>query len=64
MVIGNRGETVEEKRQRHIKEIEESKLGWTYELRYAIEKKDEEYIRYCKIMIKIMENTLKTLKEF
>lgn len=63
MIVGKRGESVEDKRLRHIKETKEDKEGWQRELQYAIEHEDLKYEKYCRVMINIMDNTLKELEK-
>lgn len=64
MIAGKREETVEDKRLRHIKEIKEDKEGWKRELQYAIENEDAKLEKYCRVMIKIMDNTLVELEKY
>ena len=64
MTIGNREESVEEKRKRHIKEAQTQIVGWKNELQYAIDRKNIDYKKYCNFMIKSWENTLKQLNEY
>jgi len=40
------------------------KKGWERELDFAIKHKNSKYEEYCKLMIKIAENTLRDLKSF
>ena len=58
MIIGKRDESSEEKTKRHIKECEDDKIGWEYELEHAIKTNNVEYEKHCKAMIQIMTNTL------
>lgn len=64
MTVGERGESIEEKRKRHIKESQDQIDGWKNELQYAISHKDIQYEKYCEFMIKVWENTLEKLNEF
>lgn len=64
MTIGERTEEPKAKRNRHINEMTEEKKGWERELDFAIKHKNSKYEEYCKLMIKIAENTLKDLKSF
>ncbi len=64
MIAGNRSETLEEKRERHIKETSDLIDAWDIELKFAIDQGDQEYKRYCELMLKIQKNTLKLLEEY
>jgi hypothetical protein len=64
MKVGERGERVEEKRKRHIKEAEDDINGWERELQFAIEYKDAKYEKYCKFMISVWKKTLVSLEKY
>lgn len=64
MVIGERTEGITEKRERHIKEMQEQFKGWSAELDIAIKKQDSQYANYCKLMLEICKNTIKKLEDF
>lgn len=64
MIVGNRSETLEEKRERHIKETRDLIDDWDKELKIAIDQGNQKYERYCELMLKIQKNTLKLLEEY
>lgn len=64
MYLPDETETLEEKRQRHIKESEEDIDGWKGELEFAIKHNDLKHREFCEMMISIWENTLEKLKAF
>ena len=64
MVIGNRGETIEEKCIRHLQEARDQIEGWGKELLFAREKSDKQYEKYCELMIRILENTIRDIEKF
>lgn len=64
MVVGDKNETLEEKNSRHIKEMESDIKGWKYESEHAKKMLDNTYEKYCEIMIKICENTIRELQAF
>lgn len=64
MVVGQRGESLQEKNLRHIKEMETDIEGWKRELDLAKEMSDKMYEDYCTIMIQICKNTIIYLEEF
>lgn len=67
MIVGIRNESIENEIRRHKSEAEENLKAWKKELKFAQSKGDDiEYIKYkkyCEIMIKMWENTLKELDE-
>lgn len=64
MTAGNRGESLEEKRERHMKETRGLIDDWNIELKYAIEKGNQEFKRYCEFMLEVEKNTLRLLEEY
>lgn len=64
MIAGNRSETLEEKRERHIKETRDLIDAWNEELKFAIDQGDQKYERYCELMLKIQKNTLELLEKY
>ena len=64
MTIGDRGESIEEKRKRHIKESKSQIDGWKSELQYAIDHEDIKCEKYCHFMIEMWENTLEKLNSY
>lgn len=61
MVIGNREESFEDMRQRHIKETLDHKIAWEKEYEIAKQGKNEQIMCYCNMWIKICDNTLNEL---
>lgn len=64
MTAGNRSESLEEKRERHIKETRDLIEDWKIELQFAREQGNQEFKRYCEFMLKVENNTLKLLEEY
>lgn len=64
MVVGQRGETLQEKNFRHINEMKTDIEGWKRELDLAKEISDKVYEEYCTVMIQICTNTIICLEEF
>lgn len=58
MIAGEREDSFVTKIQKHIDETQSNIIGWNYELDHAVCKEDKEHERYCKMMIKLWENTL------
>lgn len=64
VIVGERGETLQEKNIRHIKEMELDIEGWKNELDYSKKVANKMYEDYCLMMIAICENTISSLKRF
>lgn len=62
MIIGNREESLEQKKERHIKETLEEKSGWENELEFAQKTGNSEYEEFCNMRIKIADFVLECLK--
>ncbi|MBQ9200174.1 MAG: hypothetical protein IJ141_08355 [Lachnospiraceae bacterium] len=69
MIVGEKPEDINNVLKRHIEECKKAIEGWKNEFirveRLGREKgpKDDEYLKRCRNMIKIWENTLKKLNE-
>ena len=64
MVVGERTESLIEKRERHMGEMQKEFKAWSDELDFAKERKDAKYEAYCKMMLQICENTIRKIENF
>lgn len=64
MTTGNRSESLEEKRKRHMKETRDLIDDWNIELQFAIDQGNQEYKRYCEFMLEVEKNTLRLLEKY
>lgn len=64
MIAGERNESIEAKRERHIDELKVQIDGWKNEIHHARKQEDLQYENYCKFMIEICEKFLKELEEY
>ena len=61
MIIGKRTEPIEERNNRHIKELKEDIELWESELNNTV---NTMYKDHCSIMIEICEKTIRCLEEY
>ncbi len=64
LIVGERGESIEEKVKRHIEEATAQIDSLNNELQYAISHEDSQYKSYCELMIKVWKNTLEQLNKY
>lgn len=58
MVVGNRRESVEVRRERHIEEAKQQIIGWEEEIKRAQKDNDVKLEQYCIFWMDVWKNTL------
>lgn len=64
MVVGQRGENLEQKTIRHFKEMKDEMDCWKNEFTIAKNGRNTDYEDFCIMMIRICENTISYLEDF